>query len=76
MAIPYGQIQFLVTWRINVAFKISLVGKKAPRGNQFVRCQTIFDIKMEDFRCMARFVAGGHMAEAPATITCASVVFI
>jgi hypothetical protein len=29
---------------------------------------------MEDFRCKARLVAGGHMAKAPATITYASVV--
>ena len=29
---------------------------------------------MEDFRCKARLVAGGHMTKAPATITYASVV--
>jgi hypothetical protein len=34
----------------------------------------IFDIKMEDFRCKARLVAGGHMTKAPAIITFASVV--
>jgi hypothetical protein len=34
----------------------------------------IFDIKMDDFRCKARLVAGGHMTKAPATITYASVV--
>ncbi len=34
----------------------------------------IFDIKMEDFRCKARLVAGGHMTKAPATITYAGVV--
>ena len=34
----------------------------------------IFSIKMEDFRCKARLVAGGHMTKAPATITYASVV--
>ncbi len=34
----------------------------------------IFDIKMEDFRCKARLVAGGHMTKAPATITYASIV--
>ena len=34
----------------------------------------IFDIKMEDFRCKARLVAGGHRTEALATITYTSVV--
>ncbi len=34
----------------------------------------IFDIKMEDFRCKARLVAGGHMTKAPTTITYASMV--
>ena len=34
----------------------------------------IFDIKMEDFRRKARLVAGGHVTDAPPTITCASVV--
>jgi hypothetical protein len=34
----------------------------------------IFDIKMEDFQCKARLVAGGHMTKAPATSTHASVV--
>ena len=34
----------------------------------------IFDIKMEDFCCKARLVAGGHVTEAPVTMTYASVV--
>ena len=34
----------------------------------------IFDIKMEDFKRKARYVAGGHMTDTPATITYASVV--
>ena len=29
----------------------------------------IFDMKMEDFYRKARFVAGGHMTETPATMT-------
>jgi Reverse transcriptase (RNA-dependent DNA polymerase) len=33
----------------------------------------VFDIKM-DFTCKARFVAGGHMTDAPLSITYASVV--
>ncbi len=57
-----------------VAFKILLDGQSAPIGYQKIPCHMIFDIKMEDFRCKARLVAGGHMAKAPATITYASVV--
>ena len=34
----------------------------------------IFDVKMEDFRRKARLVAGGHMTQAPAAVTYASVV--
>jgi hypothetical protein len=34
----------------------------------------VFDIKMEDFTCKARLVAGGHKTNAPATITYASAV--
>ena len=34
----------------------------------------IFDIKMEDFCCKTRLVAGGHQARAPTTITYASLV--
>jgi hypothetical protein len=34
----------------------------------------IFDIKIEDFRRKARMVAGGHMTDAPTTMTYAMVV--
>ncbi len=34
----------------------------------------IFDIKMDDFCCKARLIAGGHMINVPATFTYASVV--
>ncbi len=57
-----------------VTFKILLDGQSAPIGYQKTPCHMIFDIKMEDFRCKARLVAGGHMTKAPATITYASVV--
>ena len=33
----------------------------------------VFNIKMEDFRHKTRFVAGGHMTKASATIMFASV---
>jgi hypothetical protein len=57
-----------------IAFKILLDGQSAPIGYQKIPCHMIFDIKMEDFSCKARLVAGGHMTKAPATITYASVV--
>ena len=57
------------------AFKILEDGEVLPNNNyQFVHCHMIFNVKMEDFRRKARLVAGGHMTEAPPSITCASVV--
>ena len=44
-------------------------------GFQLIKCYMIFDVKLgENFRCKARFVAGGHMTSPPATLTYASVV--
>jgi hypothetical protein len=34
----------------------------------------VYNVKMEDFRRKARFAAGGHMTETPASNTYASVV--
>ena len=40
-----------------------------------MKCHMIFDVKFgENFRRMARLVAGGHMTETPATLTYLSVV--
>jgi Reverse transcriptase (RNA-dependent DNA polymerase) len=43
-------------------------------GYQFINCHMIFDVKMDDLVRKARFVAGGHMTEAPTSITYSSVV--
>eukprot|EP00804_Cyclotella_cryptica_P008557 CCRYP_007551-RA/>CCRYP_007551-RA protein AED:0.38 eAED:0.38 QI:0/0/0/1/1/1/2/0/852 len=43
------------------------------RGFQEIKCHLVFDVKM-DFTRKARFVAGGHMTETPATLTYSSVV--
>jgi hypothetical protein len=59
---------------VRIAFNILPDGHVVPNGYQKIPCHTVFDIKMEDFRCKARLVAGGHMTGAPATITYASVV--
>ncbi len=45
----------------------------ALRGHQEIKCRIIFDVKM-DFMQKARFVAGGHMTEAPKSLTYSSVV--
>jgi hypothetical protein len=42
-------------------------------GFQEITCHVIFDVKM-DFTRKARFVAGGHLTEAPGSITYSSVV--
>ena len=42
-------------------------------GFQEIKCRVIFDIKI-DFTRKARFVAGGHMTEAPTSLTYSSVV--
>ena len=57
-----------------IAFNILPDGHPAPIGYQKIPCHIILDMKMEDFRQKVRLVAGGHQAEAPVTITYASVV--
>lgn len=47
--------------------------KTAYVGFQEIKCHIIFDVKM-DLTRKARFVAGGHMTEAPPSITYSSVV--
>ena len=42
-------------------------------GYQEIGCHVVFDVKM-DFSRKARFVAGGHTTEAPASVTYSSVV--
>ena len=59
---------------VKVAFKMLDKDESVPRDHQFVRCHIIVDVKMEDFRRKARFVAGGHMTKAPSAMTYASVV--
>ena len=46
---------------------------KVLPGYQEIKCHLIFDIKM-DFTRKARFVAGGHMTDPPASMTYFSVV--
>ena len=57
-----------------LALEVLPDGKSVPIGHQFVQCHMVFDVKMEDFRQMARLVAGDHLTRAPTTIMYASVV--
>lgn len=58
---------------VGIAFDFKDEGASKPVGFTEIKCHLVFDIKM-DFTRKARFVAGGHMTEAPSTITYASVV--
>ena len=59
---------------VRVAFQILDENEEVPIGYNFIRCQMIFDVMMEDFRRKSRLVAGGHMTDTPVAITYASVV--
>ena len=52
-----------------VAFDVLPDGNNAPIGHQFLKCHMIFDVKMEEFCQKSRYVAGGHMQNAPPKIT-------
>ena len=53
---------------VRVAFKNIPNVKSVLVGHQFVPCQIVLDVKMEDFRCKARLTTGGNITKAPATI--------
>ena len=59
---------------IRIAFNVLEQDKEIPPGYQVMKCHMIFTFKMEDFRRKARYVAGGHMTNAPAVLTYASIV--
>ena len=59
---------------VKVAFKILDDDKKPPIGSQNRKCHMVFSIKMENFPRNACPVAGGHMVEAPKSLTYACVV--
>jgi hypothetical protein len=59
---------------VRIAFKIINGEESVPPTYQEIRCHMIFDVKMEDFRRNARFVAVGHTTDTPHAMTYASVV--
>ena len=58
---------------VSIAFHISYYGEEDPVGYEHINCHLIFDVKM-DFRCKARFVAGGHTTNPLAEYTYVGVV--
>ena len=59
---------------VKVAFRVLDPDEEIPPAYQQIECHLVFTVKMEDFRRKARYVAGGHKTNAPATITYASVI--
>jgi hypothetical protein len=59
---------------VRIAFKILNGDAAVPPTYHQITCHKIFDVKMEDFRRKARFVAGGHRTDTPYAMTYASVV--
>jgi hypothetical protein len=56
-----------------LALKFLQDKRQVPIGYKWIKCHMIFDVKM-DFTRKARYVAGGHMTDPPASITYSSVV--
>ena len=59
---------------VKIAFRVLEPDEEIPPGYQKIQCHLVFTVKMENFRRKARYVAGGHVTDAPATLTYASVV--
>jgi hypothetical protein len=59
---------------VRIAFKILNGEESVPPTYQNIRCHMIFDVKMENFRRNASFVAGGHTTDTPHAMTYGSVV--
>jgi hypothetical protein len=59
---------------VRIALKILNGDESAPPTYQEIRCHMMFDVKMEDFRRKARFVAVRHITDTPHAMTYTSVV--
>ncbi len=59
---------------IQEVFDIIEDGFKLKNWFQFSKCPMIFDVKKEDFYHKIRLVTHFHMTDAPAMVTCVSVV--
>ena len=56
-----------------IAFELLEKGEHPPPGYKKIRCHLNFEVKM-DLRRKARYVAGGHLTDPPASMTYSSVV--
>jgi hypothetical protein len=59
---------------VRISFKVLNGDEDIPPTYQEIICHMIFDMKIEDFRRKARFVAGGHTTDAPHVMTYTIVV--
>jgi hypothetical protein len=59
---------------LTIAFKIMNGEESPPHTYQEIRCHMIFYLKMDNFHCKARFVAGAHTTYTPHAINYASAV--
>ena len=59
---------------VRISFKPLEEGQEPPVGYQYMKSHMIFDIKLDGLQRKARYVAGGHMTDAPPVMTYASVV--
>ncbi len=58
---------------VKVAFQLLNKDDRVPPGYKKITCHLVFEVKF-DLRRKARYVAGGHLTEAPSSMTYASVV--
>jgi hypothetical protein len=59
---------------VRIAFNILNGEAAVPPTYQQITCHMIFDVKLEDFRRKARFMAGGHTTETTHAMNYANVV--
>ena len=61
----------------SIRFYFDIRGKEYnyPPGHQFIKCNIILDVKMEDIQCKAGLLDGGHMTDVLLKITYASVIY-
>jgi hypothetical protein len=57
---------------VRIEFKIKNGEESVPPTYQEILSDMIFDVKMEDFRRKAQFVAGGYTTDTPHAMTYAS----
>ena len=59
---------------VRIAFKILGEDEKVLPTYKYMEGHLVFDVKMENFRRKARYVAGGHLLRTPESLTYSSVV--